>query len=532
MTSNHRHDTATARVHRCTRVDAICVLLLIAYFLHFAVAARRGGFREDEMLNMWIYWRAGTIKSLLANLTFWTTFYRPGGALYYLPLYHFFRLDPLPYRIVQISILAAAIPIAYYLARLLACSRSVALLAALALCYHAALANLVFVGAFIYDVLCGFFYLAALTYYVRLREQDVRLRPAQLLVFLLLYVLALDSKEMAVTLPTIILIYEFLRAPRWADYKAFLRWTWRYATPSLIAGTVTAIYLYGKLYGSNSLTRLDPYRPRYSWHQFAVANSKFLGQLFFAQNAITPTTFWIFWVVVFIYAVLRRDRAVRLMAFWVVVVPLPLAFLVPIRGGGSLYLVLFGWAMIFARVACDFAVLLSKAAITAALWIRMHTGINAMSRGRDRVLWRGPVERALGGTVITSPASIIRIAIIVIFALSLGIFIDWENRSLGMARALVGIGQNVNHVVGAIKSLNLSPVPGSTVLLKMEEQPFQNKWHPLFIASLVWNDHSLQIWVTGLTKLTPEQLKETNYVISLTKSQAKVIRSPDASQSE
>ena len=46
------HDTTPARAHRCTRVDAICVLLLIAYFLHFALAARHGGFREDEMMNM------------------------------------------------------------------------------------------------------------------------------------------------------------------------------------------------------------------------------------------------------------------------------------------------------------------------------------------------------------------------------------------------------------------------------------------------------------------------------------------------
>ena len=50
------HDTTPARGHRCRRVDAICVLLLIAYFLHFALAARHGGFREDEMLNLWAYW--------------------------------------------------------------------------------------------------------------------------------------------------------------------------------------------------------------------------------------------------------------------------------------------------------------------------------------------------------------------------------------------------------------------------------------------------------------------------------------------
>ena len=161
---------------------------------------------------MWINWKAGVVKSLLANIKFWTTFYRPAGALYYLPLYHFFRLDPLPYRIVQISILAALIPIAYHLARVLAHSRSVAFLAVLALCYHPVLANLVFVGAFIYDVLCGFFYLAALAYYVNIREGGASLRPAAIAgIFWLLYVMALNCKEMAVTLPVIVLTYEFLK---------------------------------------------------------------------------------------------------------------------------------------------------------------------------------------------------------------------------------------------------------------------------------------------------------------------------------
>ena len=54
------------------------------------------------------------------------------------------------------------------------------------------------------------------------------------------------------------------------------------------------------------------------------------------------------------------------------------------------------------------------------------------------------------------------------------------------------------------------------MLLDMQEQPFRNKWHPLFIASLIWNDHSLQIAIEGLTKLTPEQLEKVDYVISLT----------------
>ena len=118
----------TQRPYRPAIFDAVCVAVLIAYFLHFALPALRGGFREDEMMNMGVCWRAGALKSLLANMMFWKVFYipggalyylplylhRPGGALYYLPLYHFFGLDPLPYRIVQVSILAASIPVVYY----------------------------------------------------------------------------------------------------------------------------------------------------------------------------------------------------------------------------------------------------------------------------------------------------------------------------------------------------------------------------------------------------------------------------------
>jgi len=90
-----------------------------------------------------------------------------------------FGLNPQPYRVAQISILAASIPIAYHLARLLASSRSIAFLAVLAFCYHAQLANLVFFGAFSYDVLCGLFYFAALTYYIHIRVKGLFLRPMQ-----------------------------------------------------------------------------------------------------------------------------------------------------------------------------------------------------------------------------------------------------------------------------------------------------------------------------------------------------------------
>src|SRR2546430_7992484 len=52
-----------------------------------------------------------------------------------------------------------------------------------------------FVGSFIYDALCGFFYFAALTYYIHIREREIALRPMQLLGCLALYVCALKDRK-------------------------------------------------------------------------------------------------------------------------------------------------------------------------------------------------------------------------------------------------------------------------------------------------------------------------------------------------
>ena len=100
------------------------------------------------MMNLYLYWLAGAFKSIPGKPLFLVNFPRPAGALYYLPLYHFFSLNPLPYRIVQVSILAATIPIFFWLARLLSGSGAVAFLVALAMCYHGQMARLVFYRLF------------------------------------------------------------------------------------------------------------------------------------------------------------------------------------------------------------------------------------------------------------------------------------------------------------------------------------------------------------------------------------------------
>jgi hypothetical protein len=514
------------RVYQITPWDATCVALLVAYFLYFALPALREGFRDDEMMNMAICWRAGAVECLLANVLFWKPFYvsggalynlplylyRPGGAFYYLPLYHFFGLNPLPYRVLQVSVLTASIPIVYYLSRRLTCSRSIAFLAVLALCYHPGLANLVFVGAFIYDVLCGFFYFAALAYYIHFRNEGVSLQPLQLLGFLVLYICALNCKEMAVTLPVIILIYEFLRSPRWADWKAFFDWIRSSAAPSLIAGVLTAFYVYGKTHGSGSLASVDPYRPSYSWHNFMASNARFVGELLFAGQAITPVTLLALWTVVFIYAFVRRDRSLQLMAFWIVIVPLPMAFIVPIRGGAPLYLLLFGWAMIFATIAFDLITLLFKLSVFIA--------------NRVPGLVTGPI---VGAASNKGSLRVFRMIATLLIAFALAAFTYRENQRLQFP--WFRLGEKTSHIVQTLRSLDLHPAPGSRILLLVKENFIPYKWHSFFVASLIWNDRSLRIWAESASELTPQQEADVDYIILLSEFNADVIRSPELSKS-
>jgi hypothetical protein len=476
-------------------LDLACIGLLLAYFLHFALPALAGGFREDEMMNLYEYWRPGAFKSIQANLCFWSTFYRPAGALYYLPVYHFFSLNPLPYRIVHISILAATIPILFCLAQLLSGSRSVAFLVALAMCYHGQMASLVFGGSFIYDVLCGFFYFAALTYYVRIREKGVLLRPGQLAIFLALYVCALNSKEMAVSLPVIVFIYEALNYPRLDDWKQFAWRNWSVAVPALIGGLVTAIYIYGKLNGPHSLANLEAYRPVYSWHRFTVTNAHFINNLLYQSTSPIGRGILIVWPVVFFYAFWRRDRLLQLMAFWVVITPLPLAFILS-REEAMFYIVLFGWATIFARMVSDLIGLIAKARILA-----------------------GP-RTAMLPTFATAAVAVL-----------VAVFTHWENQRFDRTRGLLSPGQKSLYVIQALRSLNLHPPPGSAILLKPETRFYQNLYYPAFVASLVWNDRSLRIYVAGQPQLTQQQIANMRYVISLNEFSAQLVREAESDRS-
>jgi hypothetical protein len=183
------------------------------------------------------------------------------------------------------------------------------------------------------------------------------------------------------------------------------------------------------------------------------------------------------------------------MAFWVVITPLPLAF-IPARGGAMLYIVLFGWAMIVARMLHDLIGMVGK--------------LLALSKPRTAIL------RTLATAAV---------------AVALAVFTQWQSHRFNRTRDLMSSGQKSLQAIQAFRSLNLHPVPGSAILLKPKTRFYQNPWYPKFVASLVWNDRSLHVYVAGQQQLTQEQIAKMNYIISFNEFSAQLVRAAESNRS-
>jgi hypothetical protein len=236
-------------------------LLLGAWFLYFSRDVLGVRFSPDDMMNVDnFYWTPGIWRLVYAQFLIWRGYYRPMGGVFYLPILSLWGLNPAPYHAALSLVLAVNVYLVYRLARLLGAGGWAAGLAALVACYHAGLGNLYYNTAFVYDALCGGFFLASLVYYCGIRSRDRRLSPGQTVIFAVLVLCALNSKEMALTLPAVLLAYEWIyhpspsagAAPRAgaavprAFHTRLSAWLRGPGSPILLAAFLTLLDLYGK----------------------------------------------------------------------------------------------------------------------------------------------------------------------------------------------------------------------------------------------------------------------------------------------
>jgi len=439
--------------NRCTYAGIAA--FFTAYFAWFSWGFLRLRFSPDEVMNMYAYWHPALRQFLLSHLMIWQGAYRPMGGAFYLPLFYIFGWNPLPYHVVHSLVLLATVPLFFALARQLGCDLRVSAVVALIACYHDGLNQLYNNTAFVYDGLCGFFYFAAFAWYTRARSRGT-LRWPETTAFLFLYLCALNSKEMAVTLPALLLVYEYLYfdSPSWRGV--------------ILSGLLNVPYIYGRVLAPGALATQTMYRPVFSWDRVLDFQRNSLSDLLLAWDHMN------IWVILAVWALVtwlawRRPRPIlRFCWFWILLTPLPIEFLDG-RSQATLYIPLFGWA-VFASV------ILIDAVDAIAAWL--------------------PAQRR-------AAAAALLCAVLVVWAVA--------NRRLQryLPTALAQMGEQTWAVMQQMETLHPRVEPHSRVVFLND--PFED-WDMAFIADLWFRDRTVNVRLNRKTPLSPAELAGANHV--------------------
>ncbi len=250
-------------------------LYIAVYFCWFSRLSLLAEITQDDLMNI----HAALVRSyhalLLDNVVFFrfTPVHRPLGALVYKGFFDLFGFNLLPLRSFILALIGANLVLLYLVARRLTASREAGFLAALICAYHGRFSDFYYNSGTLYDVLCEFFYFSALVYYLRIRQEGRRLTVLQVLTFAVLYALALDSKEMAVTLPAVIVTYELL-------FQRSLRG----GVAAFIAAAMAAVFCWGRMTGPGSLSQVSGYKITVSLGEYLTKAGLCLDGLFYTQG--------------------------------------------------------------------------------------------------------------------------------------------------------------------------------------------------------------------------------------------------------
>ena len=146
--------------------------------------------------------------------------YRPIATLSYYLIYAIAGLNPFFYHLLSVILHMIAVVLVYLISNLILKHRFSALFAGLLFACHPALTEAVDCIAYNEDLLAAVFFLLAFLFCVKSRENGLKTDVQNYCLSLFFFVLGLLSKEMAITLPAIILLYDVsLRND--ADRKSF-----------------------------------------------------------------------------------------------------------------------------------------------------------------------------------------------------------------------------------------------------------------------------------------------------------------------
>jgi hypothetical protein len=317
---------------------ALLAASFLAYFLKYTAGGLTSWFSDDDLMNLHYYWSRPWTALLKANVLFFSGEPRPLGGLYYCGIYWIWGFNPLPYRAGAMILVSLNLAILFLVVRELSGSLEAAALALLITGLNESFVAVYFDTGMIYDVLAFFFYYGAFYYYLRIRRLGRLSTSWQAMAFLVLTVCALNSKEIAVSLPVAILLYEMLWHPR----ARFLKTVW-------LSGAVALAFVVGLVVGPSNMKNAASYRPHLAPSLYLERSAWYLRLLSLNVVRARPSGMMGILVATVFIAFMLRKKHLLFASLMAMVSILPLAF-IPVRGGFAFYVPSLYWSLWIAGV--------------------------------------------------------------------------------------------------------------------------------------------------------------------------------------
>ncbi len=439
---------------------------ITVYFFYFTDGGLRTGFSHDDLMNLWRSWLDPLPHILKENVLFflYPLAYRPMGTLFYHIFFNAFGLNPLPYRLCMLPFLLVNIFLVYAFARRISQSREIAGVTTLLHAYHIGFVPLYRNTGTCFDIICCFFYFSAFLLYLRIRQQGRLLRPLEYMGVLSLLICALDSKEIAVTLPVLMGVYEALYHPP-PGYKprVLISWLVREGGVACCGAIIDLAFIVGKLYCNNGIGRTaGPYIVRIGIITFMQSLRHDLDEVFVTwdTNLLREPSLAILLLLLFLFAWRSRLAYFRFaLLFWLIGV-LPVAF-IPSRSIYAIYIPLAGFDL-----------------CAATLFIETREW-----------LWRG--IRRLAHLPDLLGLRQILMFIVLLLALARFYYVQgaksdtWEDRQ----------SRQIASVIDELRAQLPTAKKGAHMLFLKD--PFENvffsvEWATVFITHLLYRDNSIQ----------------------------------------
>jgi hypothetical protein len=428
------------------------------YFFALTRDTLHAYFALDDSGNLYRAWSYPLATLFRANFLFFlpSPFGRPMGSAWYRSIFYFAGYNPAPFHVANLLFLGGNLWLTYAVGRRLSGSREVGALTTLLLAYHPRFAGIYFDTAYIYDVLCYFFYFSAFLLYLRVRQQERALTTWELAACSALYICALNSKQMAVTLPVFLVAYEVLyHRVRVRALGDLWRWLMKEGRMVFLATLLTLAFLIGQSRGPESYLAFSAYRPVFTWDRFITTSRNFVSGLFFQPSSLPGFAVLALWACLLAIALVRKSQPLQFAWLFLMLSVLPIAFIN--RGAPQYYVTLFGWALYAATL---------------------------LVHGSRRVLDQFARERHAGVVRARAPA---------LFA-GIGLLMYPLYQRTGWASvSFVSIeGEELRSVADQMRRLHPTVRPGSRLLF-VNDPLGPNDLDLMFLVRLVYRDQSLVV---------------------------------------